>query len=230
MKINILTLFPDYFESFKTQSIIAKGINLGHIEINVINFRDFSKEKHHKVDDTPYGGGDGMLLQIEPIDLALQSLAKPSHKILISPQGQTFNQKKAHELSKFEEITLICGHYEGFDERISYLVDEELSIGDYILTGGEIPAMIISEAVARLVPGVLKKGSHQQESFENEGWLDFPQYTRPADYKGWKVPEVLLSGDHAKIAKWREDNARLNTKIKRPDLYEKLTKGENNES
>ncbi|AZG68857.1 tRNA (guanosine(37)-N1)-methyltransferase TrmD [Mycoplasma struthionis] len=220
MKINILTLFPEYFEAFKTQSIIAKAIKLGHLEINIINFRDFSKEKHHKVDDTIYGGGDGMLLQVEPIDLALETV-KNSYKLLVSPQGSVFNQKKAHELSKFEEITLVCGHYEGFDERVLHFVDEEISIGDYILTGGEIPAMAIAEAVARLVPGVLKKGSHQNESFEGEGLLDFPQYTKPAEYKGLKVPEVLLSGNHALIEKWRKENAYLKTLKNRKDIIER---------
>ncbi|WP_373438959.1 tRNA (guanosine(37)-N1)-methyltransferase TrmD [Metamycoplasma equirhinis] len=219
MKINILTLFPEYFETFKNQSIIAKAIKLGHLEINIINFRNFSKEKHQKVDDTVYGGGDGMLLQVEPIDLALQTVPN-SHKILLSPQGSRFNQCKAHELSKFPEITLICGHYEGFDERILNFVDEELSIGDFVLTGGEIPAMTIAESVARLTPGVLKKGSHENESFEGDGLLDYPQYTKPAEYKGLKVPEVLLSGNHALIEKWRKENAYLKTLKNRKDIIE----------
>ncbi|WP_369086090.1 tRNA (guanosine(37)-N1)-methyltransferase TrmD [Metamycoplasma spumans] len=220
MKINILTLFPEYFKAFITQSIIAKAIKLGHLEINIINFRDYSKEKNQKVDDTVYGGGDGMLLQVEPIDLALQTVPD-SYKILVSPQGQTFNQNKAHELAKLNEITLICGHYEGFDERVLNFVDEELSVGDYILTGGEIPAMAISEAVARLVPGVLKKGSHQNESFEGDGLLDYPQYTRPAEYKGLKVPEVLLGGNHALINEWRKENAYLKTLKNRKDIIER---------
>ncbi|AWX42866.1 tRNA (guanine-N(1)-)-methyltransferase [Metamycoplasma cloacale] len=221
MKFNILTLFPKYFETFKTQSIIAKAIALGHIEINIIDFRKFSREKHHKVDDTVYGGGDGMLLQVEPIDLALQTVPN-SYKILVSPQGRVFNQKIAHELAKHDEITLICGHYEGFDERILNFVDEEMSIGDYILTGGELPAMIITEAIARLKPGVLKKGSHQNESFENEGLLDYPQYTKPADYKGYKVPEVLLSGDHKKILEWRKQEAYKKTLKNRKDIIERI--------
>ncbi|TPR53385.1 tRNA (guanosine(37)-N1)-methyltransferase TrmD [Metamycoplasma neophronis] len=220
MKINILTLFPEYFEAFVTQSIIGKAIKLGHLEVNIINFRDFSKEKHQKVDDQVYGGGDGMLLQVEPIDLALQTVPN-SHKILLSPQGQTFNQAKAHDLAKYDEITLVCGHYEGFDERVIHFIDEELSVGDYILTGGEIPAMAVAEAVARLVPGVLKKGSHQNESFEGDGLLDYPQYTRPAEYKGLKVPEILLSGNHALISKWREENAYLKTLKNRKDIIER---------
>ncbi|MBN4089737.1 tRNA (guanosine(37)-N1)-methyltransferase TrmD [Mycoplasma enhydrae] len=220
MKINILTLFPAYFEAFQSQSIIAKAIRLGHLEINIIDFRKFSKEKRNKVDDTVYGGGDGMLLQVEPIDLALESVPN-SYKILLSPQGQTFSQTKAHELTKHKEITLVCGHYEGFDERVLNFVDEELSIGDYILTGGETPAMVISEAVARLVPGVLRKASHVNESFENDGLLDYPQYTKPAVYKGLKVPEVLLSGNHELIKKWREENAYLKTLKNRKDIIER---------
>lgn len=221
MKINILTLFPKYFETFKSYSIIAKAIKLGHLELNIIDFRNFSREKRNKVDDTVYGGGDGMLLQVEPIDLALETVPN-SYKILVSPQGKTFDQKKAHELAKHSEITLVCGHYEGFDERVLNFVDEELSIGDFILTGGEIPAMVISEAVARLVPGVLRKGSHQNESFENDGLLDFPQYTKPAEYKGLKVPEVLLSGNHKLIKEWREKHAYLKTLKNRKDIIERI--------
>ncbi|MDC8900164.1 tRNA (guanosine(37)-N1)-methyltransferase TrmD [Metamycoplasma hyosynoviae] len=225
MKINILSLFPEYFETFKSQSIIAKAIALGHLEINIIDFRNFSKEKHKKVDDMVYGGGSGMLLQVEPIDLALETV-KSSHKILLTPQGQMFNQKKAHELAKYSEITLVCGHYEGFDERVLHFVDEEISIGDYILTGGEIPAMVISEAVARLCPGVIKKDSHQNESFENQGLLDYPQYTRPENYKGLKVPTVLLSGNHKEIEKWRKEQAYIKTLKNRKDIIERI-KNEN---
>ncbi|MDD7847842.1 tRNA (guanosine(37)-N1)-methyltransferase TrmD [Metamycoplasma hyosynoviae] len=225
MKINILSLFPEYFETFNSQSIIAKAIALGHLEINIIDFRNFSKEKHKKVDDMVYGGGSGMLLQVEPIDLALETV-KSSHKILLSPQGQMFNQKKAHELAKYSEITLVCGHYEGFDERVLHFVDEEISIGDYILTGGEIPAMVISEAVARLCPGVIKKDSHQNESFENQGLLDYPQYTRPENYKGLKVPTVLLSGNHKEIEKWRKEQAYIKTLKNRKDIIERI-KNEN---
>lgn len=225
MKINILSLFPQYFEAFKNQSIIAKAQKLGHLEINIINFRNFSKEKHHKVDDTVYGGGDGMLLQVEPIHLALETV-KDSYKILLSPQGRKFNQKIAHELAKHSEITLICGHYEGFDERILNFVDDEISIGDYILTGGEIPAMVISEAIARLAPGVIKKSSHQNESFENDGLLDYPQYTKPANYLGYKVPEVLLNGNHKEIEKWRKEQAYLKTYKNRKDIIERI-KNEN---
>ena len=213
MKINILSLFPQYFEAFKNQSIIAKAQKLGHLEINIINFRNFSKEKHHKVDDTVYGGGDGMLLQVEPIHLALETV-KDSYKILLSPQGRKFNQKIAHELATHSEITLICGHYEGFDERILNFVD------------GEIPAMVISEAIARLAPGVIKKSSHQNESFENDGLLDYPQYTKPANYLGYKVPEVLLNGNHKEIEKWRKEQAYAKTYKNRKDIVERI-KNEN---
>ncbi|ENY54079.1 tRNA (guanosine(37)-N1)-methyltransferase TrmD [Metamycoplasma alkalescens] len=221
MKINILTLFPEYFETFKQYSIIAKAIKLGHLELNIIDFRKFSKEKRNKVDDTVYGGGDGMLLQVEPIDLALETLPN-SYKIIVSPQGKKFDQKKAHELAKKQEITLVCGHYEGFDERVLHFVDEELSIGDFILTGGEIPAMVIAEAVSRLVPGVLRKTSYQNESFENDGLLDYPQYTKPAIYKGLEVPKVLLSGNHKLIKEWREENAYLKTLKNRKDIIERI--------
>lgn len=221
MKINILTLFPEYFEQFKLQSIIAKAIKLGHLELNIIDFRKFSDDKHNKVDDTVYGGGSGMLLQVKPIHEALKTVPN-SYKVLLSPQGKLFNQTEAHKLAKYDELTLICGHYEGFDERILNFVDEELSIGDYILTGGEIAAMVVAEATARLCPGVIKKESHENESFEGNGLLDYPQYTKPYDYLGYKVPDVLLSGNHKDIQKWREEQAYLKTKKNRKDLIKKL--------
>ncbi|QJR44042.1 tRNA (guanosine(37)-N1)-methyltransferase TrmD [Mycoplasma miroungirhinis] len=220
MKFNILTLFPEYFENFKTLSIMKKAIELGHISINVINWREFSTEKHKKVDDKVYGGGQGMLLQVEPIELALQTVG--GKKILLSPQGKTFTQKMAREFAKLDEITLIAGHYEGFDERILNFVDEEISVGDYVLTGGEIPAMLITDAIARLTPGVIRENSHLEESFEGDGLLDFPQYTRPSEYKGFKVPEVLLNGNHAKIKEWRDKAKYQKTLKNRPDLIERI--------
>ncbi|MCU4117110.1 tRNA (guanosine(37)-N1)-methyltransferase TrmD [Mycoplasma zalophi] len=220
MKFNILTLFPEYFEGFKQISIIKRAIELGHIEINIVNWRDFSTEKHQKVDDKVYGGGQGMLLQVQPIDLALQTVG--GKKILLSPQGKTFTQKMAREFAKLNEITLVAGHYEGFDERILNFVDEEISIGDYVLTGGEIPAMLIVDAIARLSPGVIRESSHLEESFEGDGLLDFPQYTRPSEYKGFKVPEVLLNGDHAKIKAWRDEAKYQKTLKNRPDLIERI--------
>ncbi|UWD34449.1 tRNA (guanosine(37)-N1)-methyltransferase TrmD [Mesomycoplasma molare] len=220
MKINFLTLFPNYFEIFKQESIIAKAIEKGIIEINIVDIRDFSKNKHKKVDDQIYGGGHGMLLQIEPIDLALKTVG--GKKIIMSPQGSVFTQKKARELSNEKEITIIAGRYEGFDERIiDYLIDEEISIGDYVLTGGELPAMIIADSIIRLVKGVIKEESHLNDSFEND-LLDYPQYTRPRDYKGMLVPEVLFSGHHKKIEEWKKEKQLEKTKKNRPDILERI--------
>ncbi|VEU59307.1 tRNA (guanosine(37)-N1)-methyltransferase TrmD [Mesomycoplasma neurolyticum] len=219
MKINFLTLFPRYFEAFKNESIIAKAIEKKIIEINVIDIRDFSQNKHRKVDDEIFGGGHGMLLQIEPIDLALKKTK--GFKIALSPQGKVFDQKMAKEFSKLKEITLIAGRYEGFDERIiDYLVDEEISIGDFVLTGGELPAMVVADAIIRLVDGVIKKESHENESFEND-LLDYPQYTRPRNYKDLLVPEVLFSGNHKNIDAWKKQKQLEKTKKNRPDLLER---------
>lgn len=220
MKINFLTIFPKYYDAFKSESIVAKAIQKKIIDINVIDFREFTLHKQKKVDDEIYGGGSGMLLMIEPIDRALASIKEKTKIILLTPQGRPFNQKLANELAKEDSITLIAGRYEGFDERISNLVDEEISIGDYVLTGGELPSMIVADAIIRLVPNVIKKESFTNDSFQ-KNLLDYPQYTRPANYKGMKVPEVLLNGNHKEIEKWREDMAIKNTKKKRPDLLER---------
>ena len=220
MKINFLTIFPKYYDAFKSESIVAKAIQKKIIDINVIDFREFTLHKQKKVDDEIYGGGSGMLLMIEPIDRALASIKEKTKIILLTPQGKPFNQKLANELAKEDSITLIAGRYEGFDERISNLVDEEISIGDYVLTGGELPSMIVDDAIIRLVPNVIKKESFTNDSFQ-KNLLDYPQYTRPANYKGMKVPEVLLNGNHKEIEKWREDMAIKNTKKKRPDLLER---------
>ncbi|WP_406602793.1 tRNA (guanosine(37)-N1)-methyltransferase TrmD [Metamycoplasma sualvi] len=220
MKINFLTIFPKYYDAFKSESIVAKAIQKKIIDINVIDFREFTLHKQKKVDDEIYGGGSGMLLMIEPIDRALASIKEKTKIILLTPQGKPFNQKLANELAKEDSITLIAGRYEGFDERISNLVDEEISIGDYVLTGGELPSMIVADAIIRLVPNVIKKESFTNDSFQ-KNLLDYPQYTRPANYKGMKVPEVLLNGNHKEIEKWREDMAIKNTKKKRPDLLER---------
>ena len=220
MKIDILTLFPEMFEGFKNESIIKRAIESKKVEINTCNFRDFAKNKHKKVDDTPYGGGQGMVLMCQPVFDAVEHLKKENSKvILLTPQGKTYNQEKAYELSKEEHLILICGHYEGFDERIRSICDEEISIGDYVLTGGEIPSMIITDSVVRLLPGVIDEESHLNDSFNNN-LLDYPTYTKPRNYKGMKVPEVLLSGDHAKINKWRRDKQLKITMEKRPDLLE----------
>lgn len=221
MKIDILTLFPEMFDGFKNESIIKRAIESKKVEVNTCNFRDFAKNKHKKVDDTPYGGGAGMVLMCQPIYDAVESLKTDKSKvIMLSPQGKPYTQKKAYELSKEEHLIFICGHYEGFDERISSLCDEEISIGDYVLTGGELPSMVITDSVVRLLPGVIEEESHEIDSF-NENLLDYPTYTKPRNYKGMKVPEVLLSGDHKKIDEWRKEQRLLVTKEKRPDLLRK---------
>jgi len=196
MKINFITLFPGFYEPFKNESITKRAIEKGLLDVNVIDFRKFADNKHNKVDDEVYGGGQGMLLKVEPIDKALETTK--GRRILLSPQGKPFTQAKALELSKEDEVTFVAGHYEGFDERVRSLVDEELSIGDYVLTGGELPSMVMADSIVRLIPGVIRESSHVNDSFQNN-LLDHPQYTRPREYKGMKVPEVLLNGDHKKI-------------------------------
>ena len=221
MKIDILTLFPNMFNGFLEESIIKRAININAVKINLINFRDFSKLSNHQVDDTPYGGGRGMVLRCEPIIDALDSVKTNDSKvILLSPQGQTFNEQKALELKNEKHLILICGHYEGFDERIRNFVDEEISIGDYVLTGGELPAMVITDSIVRLLPDVIKKESYLNDSFMNN-LLDYPTYTKPPIFRNLKVPDVLLSGHHENIKKWREEEALKNTKKKRNDLLEK---------
>jgi tRNA (guanine37-N1)-methyltransferase len=218
MKITILTLFPEMVEPLLNSSILKRAQEKKLVKFEIVNFRDFSTNKHKTVDDTPYGGGSGMVLAVEPIFYALESLEKPNHKILLSPQGVTFDQSKAKELLKEDHLIFICGHYEGFDERVLEFVDEEISLGDFVMTGGEIASLAMIDAIVRLIPGVL--GS--QESFVNdsfyEGLLDYPQYTKPREFQGFKVPDVLLSGDHAKIDKWREEMAKKKTLERRPDL------------
>ena len=217
MKIDILTLFPEAFTGFLNHSIIKRAIDNKQVEINIINFRDYTNDPHGKVDSTPYGGGAGMVLQIEPIYNALEKIkTKDSHIILLTPSGKTFNQEKAVNLSKEKHIILICGHYEGFDERIKNLVDEQISIGDYILTGGEIPSMVITDSVVRLLEGVISEESLDSESFDTD-LLDYPVYTKPRDFMGMKVPEVLLNGDHAKIKEYRENERRKLTEEKRQE-------------
>ncbi len=220
MRIDILTLFPEMFNGILTESILKRAIEKEIITINLINFRDFSTNKHRTVDDTPYGGGQGMLLSVEPLYYALTSIDgyEDAYKILLSPQGYKFDQDKANELKNFEHLILICGHYEGFDERIRKYVDEEISIGDYVLTGGEVPAMVIIDSVSRLVSGVLgHKESYEEDSFQ-DGLLEYPQYTRPYEFLGEKVPDVLISGNHQEIDKWRKAESLKRTKERRPDL------------
>lgn len=223
MKIDILTLFPETVDTVLGDSIIGRAREKEIIEINCINIRDFSTDKHRRVDDYPYGGGCGMVMQPEPIYRAYKSIAdncdvKP-HVIYMSPQGRVFNQGVAKELLNYEHIILLCGHYEGVDERIiEEIVDEEISIGDYVLTGGEIAAMAVADAVCRMVPGVLaEEDSFSDESHYN-GLLEYPQYTRPPEFMGRKVPDVLLSGHHANILKWRHEESVKRTMKKRPDM------------
>ncbi|MFR5856999.1 MAG: tRNA (guanosine(37)-N1)-methyltransferase TrmD [Bacilli bacterium] len=220
IKIDILTLFPNFFNGILNESIIKRAIENKQVEINIINFREYSPLSNKQVDDTPYGGGAGMLLRCEPIFLALDTIKeKDSHIILLSPEGSTYNQKKALELKKYKHIIIICGHYEGFDERIKSQVDEIISIGDYILTGGEIAAMAITDSIIRLIPGVINENSLLTESFNNN-LLDYPQYTKPAEYRGLKVPDILLSGNHELINEFRKKEQIKKTKELRPDLWE----------
>ena len=218
MKFDVLTLFPEMFEILN-QSIIGKAIEKELIDINLINIRDFSKDKHKKVDDTPYGGGAGMVMKPDVVYDAYQSIKDRNAKVIyMSPQGKPLNQKKVEELSKENHLIILCGHYEGIDQRVlDKIVDEEISIGDYVLTGGEIPAMVLIDSVSRYVEGVLKEDSIKEESFSN-GLLEYPQYTRPEIFEGMKVPEVLLSGHHENIEKWRKEKSLEMTKKKRPDI------------
>lgn len=218
MKIDILTLFPEMFEKSFTSSIVKRAREKNIVQINIHDFRAFSKDKHHKVDDTPYGGGAGMVLCCQPIFDCVNSLkTEESFVILLTPDGKTYNQKLAYNLSEKKHLILICGHYEGFDERIRSLADLELSIGDYILTGGEYAAMIIVDSVTRLIKEVIKEESHLNESFNNH-LLDYPSYTKPRIYNGMEVPEVLINGDHKKIAEYRLQESIKRTKKRRPDL------------
>jgi len=206
MKIDILTLFPEMFKGPFDESIIKRAQEKELVQINIHNLRNWTEDKHRTVDDRPFGGGKGMIIKIDIVDKAIQNLKSKNTKvILLSPQGKVFTQKKAGELSKSEHLILIAGHYEGFDERIrEHLIDEEISIGKYVLTGGELPAMIITDTIIRLIPGVLDKEATEKESFSKEDTLDYPQYTKPQDYKGWTIPKILLSGNHAEIEKWRQ--------------------------
>lgn len=219
MKITVLTLFPEMFAPLK-ESIIGRAVKAGKIEIDVVNIRDFAENKHFKCDDYPFGGGAGMVMLPQPIGSAITAV-DPGHsalRIYLSPKGETFKQSTAFRLLRYEHIVLLCGHYEGVDQRaIDLYIDEEISIGDYVLTGGELPAMVVCDCVARYVDGVLSDGSLADESFAG-GCLEYPQYTRPAEYCGLKVPEVLLSGDHKKIDEWRREESRKLTNLRRPDL------------
>ena len=221
MKIDILTLFPSMFDGFINESIIKRAREKGSVEINIHNIRDYSKDPHKKVDDYGFGGGKGMVLMPQPIFDAVDDLRKEDTKvILMTPQGVKYNQELAYNLTNEKHLIIICGHYEGFDERIRSIVDLEISIGDFVLTGGEIPAMAISDSIIRLLDGVIMEESHINDSF-NDNLLDYPVYTHPSDFRGMKVPDVLLSGHHANIEKWRYEEKLKRTKERRPDLLEK---------
>ncbi|HUV42572.1 MAG TPA: tRNA (guanosine(37)-N1)-methyltransferase TrmD [Patescibacteria group bacterium] len=220
MKIDILTLFPKMFKGPFAESIIKRAQEKELTKIKIHDLRKWTKDKHQTVDDRPFGGGPGMILMVEPIYQALKELRQKQTKtILLTPQGKIFKQTMAKKLAKEKHLIFICGHYEGVDERIrKHLVDEEISIGDYVLTGGELPAMIVIDTIIRLIPGVLKKEEAvKNESFTNN-LLEYPQYTRPAKFKGWQAPEILLSGNHQKIKEWRQKKAKEKTKKRRPDL------------
>ena len=224
MKIDILSIFPSMFDGFLNNSIIKRAIDNKQVEINIHNFRDYSLDKHSRVDDYPYGGGAGMVLMCEPIFRCLDEIkTDDSFVIMMSPSGKQFKESLAINLSKKKHLIIICGHYEGFDERIKSIVDMEISIGDYVLTGGEVPAMVVTDAITRLIPGVISDESLDSESF-NDGLLDYPVYTRPSEFRGMKVPDVLLSGNHKEIEEYRKNERIKRTKDVRKDLF-----GEDNE-
>ena len=222
MKITILTLFPEMFDGFMTNSIIKRAIAKGLVEIKIVNIRDFTKDKYGRVDSAPVGGGAGLIMKCQPIIDCINSVKeKESKVIMLSPRGKAYNQEKAHNLvENCANIILLCGHYEGIDERVNKYVDEQISIGDYILTGGEIGAMAISDSIIRLIDGAIAEESIVDESFEN-GLLEYPQYTEPYDYNGDKIPDILYSGNHQAIEKWRKKQSLKLTKKHRPDLFEK---------
>jgi tRNA (guanine37-N1)-methyltransferase len=223
MRIDVITIFPDLVRDAVGHSIVRRARDEGRVTITVLDLRDFTKDKRRTVDDTPYGGGAGMVLKPEPIFEAVESVATPAAKIvLLTPQGKTLTQEMARALSREAHLVLVCGHYEGFDERVrEHLATDEISIGDYVLTGGELPALVMIDSVTRLLPGVLgNEASVHSETFEDD-LLEYPQYTRPPEYRGWQVPEVLLSGHHGEVEKWRRARQEERTRGRRPDLWEK---------
>lgn len=223
MKIRVFSLFPEMFDGALSASLLGKAQDKGILSLEVINFREFALDKHRHVDDTPYGGGQGMVLMPQPLIAAMEvnaPLSDNSEIILLSPQGKTFTQADAVRLADRDELSFVCGHYEGFDERIRHFVDSEYSIGDYVLTGGELPAMVMIDTIARLIPGVIKeRASYEEDSFF-QGLLEYPQYTKPRVFRDMEVPEVLLSGHHANIRRWQKKEALRRTWLRRPDLLE----------
>lgn len=221
MRIDIVTLFPSMFDGFVGESIIKRAIDNGLVEVNIVNLRDYTKDKHKKVDDTPYGGGNGMVLACQPVFDCIKDLRNDdSLVIMMTPQGEVFNQRKSNELALKKHLIFICGHYEGFDERIRSIVDIEISIGDFVLTGGELASMVISDSIIRLLDGVIANDSHEYDSHQN--WLlEHPHYTKPREYEGMLVPDVLVNGNHKEIEKWRQKESLRRTMLRRPDLLEK---------
>jgi tRNA (guanine37-N1)-methyltransferase len=225
MKIDVLTLFPEMFEGVFGASILGKARGKGLVELGTVNFRDFSNSKHGTVDDTPYGGGGGMVLKPEPLFRAVEAIPSETKPriILMCPQGRRYDQKLAEELAKEDHLVFLCGHYEGYDERIrQYLVTDEISIGDYVLTGGELAAMVVIDSVVRLQPGALGNETSAVTDSFSTGLLEYPHYTRPAEFRGWKVPEILLSGHHANIQRWRLKESLRRTMERRPELLEQI--------
>jgi tRNA (guanine37-N1)-methyltransferase len=226
MRIDVLTLFPGMFAGPFDESIVARARAAGIVDLRVHNLRDWTSDRHRTADDYPYGGGAGMVLKPEPLFAAIESLRgahgggdAPGHVVLMTPQGEVFRQRIAADLARREHLVLVCGHYEGVDERVrEHAVDQELSVGDYVLSGGELPAMVVVDAVVRLLPGALGSPESAAEESHSAGLLEYPQYTRPAEFRGWRVPEVLLSGNHGAIARWRREQALRRTRERRPDL------------
>lgn len=231
MKISILTLFPEMCNAYLSESIIGRARSAGKVQIECVDIRDYTKDKHRRVDDTPYGGGMGMIMQVDPVYDCFQAICEKDgtvpHLIYLTPQGKTLTQKRVVELSKFDNIALLCGHYEGIDERvIEELQPEEISVGDYVLTGGELPALILADSISRMLPGVLSNDECFEEESHFNSLLEYPQYTRPYEWRGRKVPDVLLTGHHANVDKWRREQSLKRTAERRPDMLEKadLTK------
>lgn len=224
MQFDVFTLLPEVFPPYLESSILSRARQRGLIDVRVHNIRDYTHDRHHVTDDTPYGGGGGMVMKPEPVFEAVESILGPAAipVILLTPQGRVFTQRVAEEFARVEHIALLCGRYEGVDERIrEHLVTDEISVGDYVLTGGELPALMIVDAVSRLIPGVLGDPTGAEDDSHSMGLLEYPHYTRPPEFRGWKVPDVLLSGDHAKIDKWRREQALTRTFKKRPDMLDK---------
>ena len=226
LQIDVITIFPEMLDGFLGASMMKRAAQMGAVSFRAVNLRDFTTDVHRTTDDRPFGGGPGMVLKCEPMFAAVESLRQPGAQvILMTPQGRRFDQATAQRLSQSQHLIFVCGHYEGVDERIRQsLVDEEISIGDYVLTNGALAAMVVVDATVRLVPGVLGHADSAKEESFSDGWLEYPQYTRPAEFRGMTVPEMLLSGDHAAIAKWRGQQSRQRTRGRRPDLLRKEEK------